>query len=71
MLDAAALIEKHKRKGVFIDTNLLVLLLVGLVNPERIISLKRTQDYAVEDFAILRKLVDWFGKPLVTTPHVL
>ena len=34
MLDAAALITKHQGRGVFIDTNLLVLLLVGMVNPE-------------------------------------
>jgi hypothetical protein len=52
MLDAETLIKKHRRKGVFIDTNLFVLWLVGLVNPKR-------------------SLVEWFGAPLVTTPHVL
>lgn len=71
MLDAAALIAKHKGRGVFIDTNLLVLLLVGLVNPRRIPSFKRTQDYSIDDFRALRKLVEWFGNPLVATPHVL
>jgi hypothetical protein len=29
MLDAAGLIEKHRAKGVLVDANLLVLLLVG------------------------------------------
>ena len=45
MPDAAALIDKHRGKGVFVDTNLFVLLLVGLVNPRRIPEFKRTQDF--------------------------
>jgi hypothetical protein len=71
MLDARALIEKHRGKGVFVDTNLLVLLLVGSVNTKRILDFKRTQDFTVEDFHTLRSLVNWFGTPLVATPHVL
>jgi hypothetical protein len=71
MLDAGALITEHHGRGVFIDTNLLVLLLVGLVNPGRISKFKRTQDFSIDDFRVLRKLVEWFGKPLVATPHVL
>ena len=71
MLDAAGLIEKHRAKGVFLDTNLLVLLLVGLVNVERVRNFKRTQDFTVEDFHLLQSLVRWFGVPLIATPHVL
>jgi hypothetical protein len=71
MLDALALIEKHRGKGVFVDANLLVLLLVGRVNPQRIRNFKRTQDFQLEDFYTLSRLVDWFGAPLVATPHVL
>ena len=71
MPDAATLIDRHRGAGVFVDTNLLVLLLVGSVNPHRIANFKRTQDYTVGDFRLLRRLVDWFGKPLVATPHVL
>ena len=71
MLDAAALITKHRGRGVFIDTNLLVLLMVGSVNPNRIPNFKRTQDFTIGDFRLLRKLVEWFGMPIVTTPHVL
>jgi hypothetical protein len=48
-----------------------VLLLVGLVNPRRIPEFKRTQDFTVEDFRTLKALMDWFGAPLVTTPHLL
>jgi len=71
MLGADALIMKHRGKGVFVDTNLFVLQLVGLVNTKRIRDFKRTQDFTVEDFRTLRDLIDWFGTPLVTTPHVL
>jgi hypothetical protein len=71
MLDAVALIEKHRGKGVLVDTNLLVLLLVGSVNTNRIRDFKRTQDFTVEDFHTLRSLVEWFGTPLVATPHIL
>lgn len=69
--DAGALIKKHRGKGVFVDTNLFVLLLVGLVNTKRIQNFKRTQDFTVEDFRTLERLVQWFGAPLIATPHVL
>jgi rRNA-processing protein FCF1 len=70
MLDALGLIEKHRSKGVLVDTNLLVLHLVGKVNKNRISSFKRTQSYNAEDFELLERLLGHFGK-LVTTPHVL
>jgi len=70
MLDAGARIEKHRSKGVLVDTNLLILLLVGLVNKRRILEFKRTQNFTIEDFDTLSRLISWFGK-LVTTPHVL
>ena len=70
MLDAGALIKKHQAKGVLVDANLLVLLLVGAVNKRRILEFKRTQDFTIEDFDLLVHLVNWFGK-LFTTPHVL
>jgi hypothetical protein len=53
MLDARALIGKHRSKGVLVDTNLLVLLLVGLVNKRRIRRFKRTRDFTPADFDLL------------------
>jgi len=70
MLDARALIEKHRSKGVLVDTNLLVLYRVGKVNKRRILDFKRTQNYTIEDFELLERLISWFGG-IVTTPHVL
>ena len=62
---------KHRGKGVFVDTNLLVLWLVGSVSPRRILSFKRTQNFTVGDFQTLCGLMKWFGEPLITTPHIL
>jgi hypothetical protein len=70
MLDARGLIEKHRSKGILVDSNLLVLLLVGSVNKRRILEFKRTQDFTIEDFETLSRLIAWFER-LVTTPHVL
>src|SRR5271157_3903853 len=70
MLDAAELREKHRAKGVLVDTNLLVLFLVGRVNRQRILNFKRTGDFTIEDYDLLVRLIDWFGK-LIATPHVL
>lgn len=71
MLDLGALFRKHRARGVFVDTNLLVLLLVGTVNVRRIVTFKRTRDFTAEDFDLLRQLLEWFGKPVFSTPHVL
>ena len=70
MLDAGALIEKHRAKRALVDANLLVLFLVGSVNKRRIRSFKRTQNFTIRDFNILTYLIDWFGG-LFATPHVL
>lgn len=70
-LDASGIIAKRKGRGVFIDSNLMVLLLTGMVNPARIRTFKRTSDFTIADFDLLRKLVKWFGVPLYSTPHVL
>jgi hypothetical protein len=70
MLDAAALIKKHRGKGVLVDTNLLVLFLVGLVNPRRIGTFKRTESFLVDDFELLRSLISHFGPRLLATPHI-
>ena len=70
MLDALGLIEKHRGTGVLIDSNLLVLHLVGTVNWERLKTFKRTQAYTLEDFELLEGLISCLGR-LFTTPHVL
>jgi hypothetical protein len=70
MLDAGALIAKHQARGVLVDSNLLVLFLVGTVNKRRILEFKRTQNFTIEDFDLLARLIAGFGR-LIATPHVL
>lgn len=70
MLDAPALIEKHRSRGALVDTNLLVLLLVGSVSKARIGRFKRTQNFTTGDYETLQRLLGVLGR-LFTTPHVL
>lgn len=52
------------------DTNLLVLFVVGKVNGNRIETFKRTSRYAKADYDFLLRLLGTF-KTLYTVPHVL
>jgi rRNA-processing protein FCF1 len=70
MTDAFQLIRKHRGKGLLVDTNLLLLYLVGKTNPGRIQNFKRTRRYTVEDFDLLAEIIAQF-RTLITTPHVL
>ena len=70
--DVSALAGKYRSKGVLLDSNLLVLLFVGLLDPGRVQSFKRTynQGFTEHDFSFLQKIVTAFSK-VVTTPHIL
>jgi hypothetical protein len=70
MPDLEELIQRHKSRGVLVDSNLLVLYLVGATNPKRIQSFKRTQRYTIEQFEILQRLIACFSS-VIATPHVL
>ncbi|MEQ1946792.1 MAG: hypothetical protein ABL995_06375 [Bryobacteraceae bacterium] len=61
--------EGQTGNGVLIDTNLLVLLVVGLVNPRRIEAFKRTRQYTAADFRLLNAALDGF-RPLYATPQI-
>lgn len=65
-----ALIQRHASKGLLIDTNVLLMYLVGLHDPNYIPQFKRTQKYTEQDFAIARGFIRHFHS-LITTPHVL
>ncbi len=56
--------------GLPVDTNLLVLFVVGAVNRERIESFERTSSYTKEDYKLLLQFLANFKK-LHTSPHVL
>lgn len=70
MTEVQALLAKYKTRGIIIDTNILLLYLVGLVNRERIPRFKRTAQFLPEDYDLFLQIVDGFQK-VVTTPNIL
>ena len=52
--------------GLYIDANLLVLLVVGLVGPDIIGKHRRTSDFTIEDHRLLVGLVDCVDQVFVT-----
>ena len=63
------LIDRHRGDGILVDSNLLVLYLVGKVNRRRITQFKRTRSFRVEDFEILDGILAQFHTKL-TTPGI-
>jgi rRNA-processing protein FCF1 len=59
-----------KSGGLLVDTNLLVLLTVGIVNRARIDTFKRTSRYTKSDFELLRRVIAKFST-LYTVAHIL
>lgn len=57
-------------KGYFLDTNLLVLLVVGSVSRDLISKHRRLEDYTVEDFDILVEVLEGVNQ-LYVTPNTL
>lgn len=66
-----SIITDHKNKLVILDTNILLVFLVGSINRQLITTFKRTNSrYCAEDFDLLNKLIGNFTK-LTTTPNIL
>lgn len=64
------LVRRYRPKGLLLDANILLLLLVGTVDRELVQRFKRTSQFTAEDYDLLVGLLDRF-KTLVTTPHIL
>lgn len=64
------LLSRYRPKGVLIDTNILLLYFLGAIDPARITRFRRTKQFRLEDYDILRTVLSGFKK-LVTTPNVL
>ena len=65
-----SLFAKYRQKGILIDTNILLLYLVGSVNRARISKFNRTEKFTLEDYDILLEIISFFPTR-VTTPNVL
>lgn len=64
------LVTKHGKNGVLLDANLLILCLIGRMNPRRIVGFDRTSSFDARDYEILEHLLARFQK-VITTPHIL
>jgi hypothetical protein len=66
-----SLVERYRSRGVLVDTSLLLVLYVGLYDPEQIERFGRTrQSFTARDFGFLVSFVDQFER-IITTPHIL
>lgn len=63
-------LERHRRAGILIDTNILLLLLIGSVDTALIAKHKRTSKFTVEDFT-LAVLIAERAATILTTPNIL
>jgi len=66
MTDVLQLINKHRPSGLLVDTNLLLLYLIGTTNKNRISRFKRTQTYTIEDFELLDRFMAEFKTSLAS-----
>lgn len=70
MDDVKVLFARYRQAGILVDTNILLLYVVGLVNRQRISKFKRTQQFFPEDYDLLTQILKSFQK-VVTTPNIL
>ena len=70
MISAGLGLDLADRAGLLVDTNLLVLYVVGTVNRNRIETFKRTRQYTRADYDLLVRVLTNF-EPLYTVAHVL
>ena len=56
-------------KAILLDTNLLILLVIGAVDSRWIGRHKRSRAFVISDWQLLLDLVG--NKPILTTPHIL
>ncbi len=70
MTDQDDFSQNARENGLLIDTNLLVLLIVGSVNRDRISRFKRTTSYSSADWDLLSGILEQISRRY-TLPHVL
>lgn len=63
-------VSRNLSKGVLIDSNLLLVLLIGICNPALFRRFDRTSAYDGEAFRLLAAFVGQFRK-VITTPNIL
>ena len=68
--DINTLFTRYRQAGILVDTNILLLYVVGRVNKQRIARFKRTKQFTPEDYDLLARILNSF-QAVVTTPNIL
>lgn len=66
-------LKPHDAKLLVVDANLLVLLVVGSHDRDRISRFKRTKVFTADDFDCVQEVYEYFAcrSGVLTTPHIL
>lgn len=64
------LLVEYRTEGILVDTNLLLLYVVGTRDPDRIDRFSRTDTFTTDDFELLDRLLGYF-ETAVTPPPIL
>jgi hypothetical protein len=64
------LISKYKQKGVFVDTNMLVLYIIGTTDFRLVNKTILGRNYTETDFILVAKFIEFF-EIQITSPHIL
>lgn len=71
MKGPADLLQRHIGGTALVDSNLLLLYLVGLCDRRIIPRFPRTERYTIKDFDLLRRILERVFKVLLTTPNII
>lgn len=63
--------EADSRKGVLIDTNILLLLILGSADINQVGRNNRLRKYTPQDLQLVQELIKRSRGPILATPHVL
>lgn len=66
----AELVARYRGRGALVDTNLLLVLLLGHVDPRLIGNTARTDGYSASDYELLRDVLEPFAR-IVILPQIL
>ncbi|CAN5367153.1 hypothetical protein BH20ACI1_BH20ACI1_15430 [soil metagenome] len=64
------LVGKYKKKGIFVDSEILLLFIVGTKDPNLIGNFGRTAKFDENDFILVSSFIDYFYLK-ITSPHIL
>src|SRR5437016_6280124 len=64
------LVRKYARKGILVDSSLLVVYVIGNLSVGHLAKCRATKNFTGDDFGLLADILAAFGK-VVTTAHIL